>query len=113
MTSRAPADPLVTDLPALLAQQAGASYRQFLTVPALSVGLFAVDAGHRDTQQPHEQDEVYVVLSGAAVLDVAGVRTSISTGSVAYVPAGAPHRFEDITDDLRVVVVFSPPYEGQ
>lgn len=104
---------LVTDLPALLAQQAGASYRQFLTVPALSVGLFAVAGGHRDTQQPHRQDEVYVVISGAAVLDVAGTRTPVAAGSVAYVPAHVPHRFEDVTEDLRVVVVFSPPYDQQ
>ena len=103
--------PVVTHLSALLAEQGGATYRQFLTVPALSVGVFAAPAGHRDTQVPHAQDEVYVVLAGAAVLDVDGERTPVSAGSVAYVPAQVPHRFEDVTDDLHVVVVFSPPYD--
>lgn len=104
---------VVRDLEGLLAQQAGASYRQFLTVPAMSVGFFAVPEGHRDTQQPHRQDEVYVVLSGSAVLDVDGTRSPVGAGSVAYVPAHVPHRFEDITEDLRVVVVFSPPHAQQ
>lgn len=113
MTVRDEEEPvhLVTSVDALLPEQGGASYRQFLTVPALSVGLFAVPAGHRDTQQPHRQDEVYVVVSGTAVLEVAGTRTPVSAGSVAYVPAGVPHRFEAVGDDLRVVVVFSPPYD--
>jgi mannose-6-phosphate isomerase-like protein (cupin superfamily) len=101
--------PLVVGAEDLLSAQAGASYREFLRVPALSLGLFAVGAEHRDTQTPHASDEVYVVVSGEAVLDVAGTRSSVRTGSVAYVPAGVPHHFEDTSDDLRVVVVFAPP----
>lgn len=100
--------PLVTDLAALLTAQDAATYREFLRVPALSLGLFAVGQGHVDTQTPHRQDEVYVVLDGAAVLEVAGERTPVSAGSVAYVPALVPHRFVDVTVDLRVVVVFAP-----
>lgn len=103
--------PLVTDVAALLAEQGGASYRQLLTVPALSRGLFAVPAGHDDTQSPHEQDEVYVVVSGSAVLEVDGERMPVGAGSMAYVPARVPHRFVGIADDLRVAVVFSPPYD--
>ncbi len=34
----------------------------------------------------------------------------MSVGSVAYVPARVPHRFTDISTDLRVMVVFAPPY---
>ena len=105
-------DALVTDLTALLGDQGRRTYRQFLTGPALSVGLFAAPAGHVDTQTPHAQDEVYVVLAGSAVLDVDGRRTPVAPGSVAYVPAEVPHRFEDVSDDLHVVVVFAPPYDG-
>ena len=112
MTDPAP-EPVVRDLDALLHLQGGRTYRQLLTVPALSVGLFAAPPGHSDTQQPHEQDEVYVVVAGAAVLDVDGARAAVGPGSVAYVPAGVPHRFRDVTEDLHVVVVFSPPYPDE
>ena len=103
--------PLVTDPPTLLAEQGGATYREVLRAPALSLGLFALEVGGEDTQSPHEQDEVYVVVEGTAVLDVAGERTPVSSGSAAYVPARVPHRFLDVSADLRVMVVFVPPYE--
>jgi quercetin dioxygenase-like cupin family protein len=34
---------------------------------------------------------------------------TVGRGSVVFVPAGVPHRFHHITEELRVLVVFSPP----
>lgn len=104
---------MVSDLAALLAAHLGATYREVLRVPALSLRPFAVGPGHDDTQTPHQQNEVYVVLGGAAVLDIAGKRSAVAAGSIAYVPALVPHRFVEITDDLRVIVLFSPPLTNQ
>jgi mannose-6-phosphate isomerase-like protein (cupin superfamily) len=101
--------PLVVSLEALLTEQDRVSYREFLRVPALSLGLFTVRPGHGDRQEPHREDEVYVVVAGQAILEVDGVRSAVGPGSVAYVPASAPHHFSEITSDLRVIVVFSPP----
>jgi mannose-6-phosphate isomerase-like protein (cupin superfamily) len=101
--------PLVTDVEALVAQHGSTRYNEFVRVPALSLGLFAVGAGHEDTQSPHAEDEVYVVVAGRATLVVDGERNEVSSGSVAYVPARVPHRFEEVTEDLRVYVVFAPP----
>ena len=112
MNAGAPHGPqaaLVTDLTRLLGAHGGATYREFLRVPALSLGLFAASPGYADVQSPHEQDEVYVVLAGAAVVDVSGDRRPVQAGSVVYVPKGVPHHFLDVSDDLRVVVVFAPP----
>jgi mannose-6-phosphate isomerase-like protein (cupin superfamily) len=100
---------LVTDLDTLVASQGEQTYREFLRVAAMSVGFFAASAGHDDKQQPHEQDEVYVVLAGRAVLDIDGTRKPVAAGSIAYVPARLPHRFTDIGDGLQVAVVFAPP----
>ena len=101
--------PLVTSVDALVAEHGSSRYIEFLRVPALSLGLFAVGAGHEDSQSPHRQDEVYVVVSGRATLVVDGERTLVAAGSVAYVPAHVVHRFEDVTEDLRVYVLFAPP----
>lgn len=98
--------------PELLAVQQTSGYREFVQQPALSVGLFRALDGHVDSQTPHDQDEVYVVLAGSAVLDVDGTRTPVGAGSVAYVPPRVPHRFTDIRGDLQVVVVFAPRYTG-
>lgn len=62
-----------------------------------------------DPQKPHSQDEVYLVVSGRAALTVGLETTQVARGSVVYVPAGVAHKFHHITEDLRVVVVFSPP----
>ncbi|MFH9658146.1 cupin domain-containing protein [Streptomyces sp. NPDC017248] len=85
------------------------AYLQFLRERNMSVGLYALDAGERDPQQPHRQDEVYFVVSGRASLTVGAETTEVARGSVVYVPAGVTHRFHHVSEDLRVLVVFSPP----
>lgn len=102
----------VAGLVELLAEHGDATYREFLREPSLSLGLFTAPPGHVDTQTPHDVDEVYVVVAGRAVLDVDGSRSPVGPGAVAYVPAQVPHRFVDVTEDLRVIVVFVPPEPG-
>jgi mannose-6-phosphate isomerase-like protein (cupin superfamily) len=85
------------------------AYLQFLRERNMSAGLYALDRGAVDPQRPHRQDEVYLVVSGRASLTVGDETTQVARGSVAYVPAGVPHRFHHISEDLRVMVVFSPP----
>ncbi|MCA6093981.1 cupin domain-containing protein [Streptomyces sp. SCA3-4] len=85
------------------------AYLQFLRERNMSVGLYALDAGASDPQGPHAQDEVYLVVSGRASITVGAETTQVGRGSVVYVPAGETHRFHHISEDLRVLVVFSPP----
>lgn len=85
------------------------AYLQFLRERNMSVGLYALDRTAQDTQKPHRQDELYVVVSGRGVITIGEESTPVARGSVVYVPAGATHRFHHISEDLRVLVVFSPP----
>ncbi|GEB53154.1 MULTISPECIES: cupin domain-containing protein [Streptomyces] len=85
------------------------AYLRFLSERNMSAGLYALDRGSPDPQQPHPQDEIYFVVSGRASLTVGDETTEVARGSVAYVPAGTAHRFHHISEDLRVLVVFSPP----
>jgi mannose-6-phosphate isomerase-like protein (cupin superfamily) len=80
-----------------------------MRVPSLSVGTYSIPAGGSDGQQPHTEDEVYVVMAGRGriVADDSG-EAEVAPGSVIYVPAREAHRFVDITEDLTVVVVFAP-----
>lgn len=84
-------------------------YAEWVRSGSLSAGVYRLAAGAADGQSPHEEDEVYVVTRGAASLEIEGLASPVQPGSVAYVPARAPHRFVDISDDLEVVVVFAPP----
>lgn len=90
----------------------GVNYLEFLRVPAMSAGLYTLSADESDIQQPHREDEIYVVLAGAATFTGGGESALVSSGSVIFVPAYEEHRFRDITADLEVVVIFAPPETG-
>lgn len=98
----------LTDLLAA-SSDARRSYAEVLRVKALSAGVYELAAGAEDLQQPHTEDEVYVVLRGQARATVGGEVVNVTPGSFLYVPAGVPHRFHDIDEDLTVLVVFAPP----
>jgi mannose-6-phosphate isomerase-like protein (cupin superfamily) len=79
----------------------------------LSTGVYLLPAGQPDPQQPHTEDEIYHVLRGRATLRVGDETRPVGPGAVAFVPAGAPHRFEDIEEDLVSLVVFAPAYRSR
>ena len=58
-----------------------------------------------DRQQPHEDDEVYVVLGGSGTLRVEGEEIAVREGSAVFVPAGADHRFTAY-EHLSLLVIF-------
>ncbi|MBM3598760.1 MAG: cupin domain-containing protein [Alphaproteobacteria bacterium] len=77
----------------------------------MEVKLYAPRGG--DPQQPHDRDEVYVVMYGSGTFDNGGQRRSFRPGDLLFVPAGIEHRFEGFTDDLVVWVVFYGPRGGE
>jgi mannose-6-phosphate isomerase-like protein (cupin superfamily) len=84
----------------------GTPYFEFLRVPQLSCGIYSLAAGAKDTQSTHDEDEVYVVLKGRAVLVVDGEETVLDDGSIVYVPADVAHEFIRIEEDLSLLVLF-------
>jgi mannose-6-phosphate isomerase-like protein (cupin superfamily) len=90
------------------AQPGGTNWIEHLRVPDLSVGTYSIPAGGTDDQEPHTEDEIYVVTAGQATFEAGGDRVPVSPGSVIYVPAHEPHRFTDVTQDLATVVLFAP-----
>ncbi len=66
-----------------------------------------------DPQTPHEQDELYVVVSGSGEFVNGDERHTFGPGDVLFVPAGVPHRFEDFTGDFQTWVIFHGPEGGE
>jgi mannose-6-phosphate isomerase-like protein (cupin superfamily) len=73
--------------------------------PGLELGVYVLVAPEPDRQQPHEHDEVYVVLEGSGILQVEGESVPVSEGSAVFVGAGAEHRFTAY-ERLSVLVIF-------
>ena len=76
---------------------------------AMSVRYYA-PAG-RDPQTPHDQDEIYIVVSGSGTV-VSGPsetdleRRAFSSGDAIFIPARHVHRFEHFTPDFATWVIF-------
>ena len=60
----------------------------------------------KDNQQPHEQDEVYVIASGSGIFDLDGKKSQFQAGDLIYVPAHTPHHFENFSADFATWVIF-------
>jgi mannose-6-phosphate isomerase-like protein (cupin superfamily) len=88
---------------------AGKPYLEFLRSNDLSVGLYVLPAGGVDKQQPHREDEIYVVMSGSAQFTAGDSTRDVLPGDVIYVAKEVPHRFHDITADMQLIVLFAPP----
>ncbi len=73
--------------------------------PGVEVGVYVLVAPEPDRQQPHEWDEIYVVLGGNGVLTVEDEDISLGEGGAVFVRAGAEHRFSAY-EHLAVLVLF-------
>jgi mannose-6-phosphate isomerase-like protein (cupin superfamily) len=89
---------------------AGGGYEIVHESPGLEIGVYVLVAPEPDRQQPHDDDEVYVVLEGRGVLEVEGVATPLEQGEGLFVPAGAEHGFTGY-EQLAVLVIFDRPKE--
>jgi mannose-6-phosphate isomerase-like protein (cupin superfamily) len=87
---------------------AGGGYEIVHSSPGLELGVYVLVAPEPDRQQPHEDDEVYVVLEGSGTLEIEGERVDLGEGRACFVPAGADHRFVGY-EQLAVLVVFERP----
>jgi mannose-6-phosphate isomerase-like protein (cupin superfamily) len=87
---------------------AGGGYEIVHESPGLEIGVYVLVAPEPDRQQPHEDDEVYLVLEGHGSLEVEGVETPLEEGHGIFVPAGAEHRFTGY-EHLSVLVIFDRP----
>jgi mannose-6-phosphate isomerase-like protein (cupin superfamily) len=89
----------------------GKRYAVALEHGTLEVGVYAPRG--EDPQEPHKQDEIYVVMRGQGTFVHGEVREKFDSGDMLFVPAGVVHRFEDFSDDLAIWVMFYGPEGGE
>lgn len=89
----------------------GERFAELFEHGTLLVEIYA-PRGH-DPQQPHDRDELYIVVSGSGQFVNGAARHPFGPGDALFVPAGIEHRFEEFGDDLVVWVVFYGPKGGE
>ncbi len=77
----------------------------------MKVGLYAPSAA--DTQGPHKQDELYIVVRGSGDFIKNGERRRFAARDVIFVEAGSPHCFENFSRDFATWVIFWGPAGGE
>ena len=87
-------------------QAADGGYEIVHQSPGLEIGVYVLVAPEPDRQQPHDRDEVYVVLSGRGTLQIAEDSVELHEGDAAFVAAGVDHQFTGY-EGLSVLVVFA------
>jgi mannose-6-phosphate isomerase-like protein (cupin superfamily) len=93
-------------------REQGGGYEVVHASPGLELGVYVLMAPEADRQQPHDYDEVYVVLEGSGVLEVEGEQTALREGEALFVAAGAEHRFVAY-EQLALLVVFNGPQSAE
>lgn len=89
-------------------EQSDEAYLEFFRVPTLSLGLYSLPVDAIDQQQPHTEDEVYYIVSGRGQVRVEHEDREVEPGSIVFVPANVKHHFHSITEELKILVFFSP-----
>ena len=84
------------------------SWIEHFRVDDLSIGTYSIPAGGSDGQDPHTEDEIYVVQQGRATLETGDGSAEVGPGAVVFVPANEEHRFVNVTEDFAVLVLFAP-----
>ena len=84
---------------------AGGGYEVVHESAGVELGVYVLVAPEPDRQQPHEDDEIYVVLDGSGTLEVDGKAVEVKEGDAVFVEAGAHHRFTAY-EHLALLVLF-------
>ena len=105
-------DPLISKKVALTKlENSKKEFLELFTHGTLSVEVYKPN--QVDKQQPHERDEVYVVISGKGTFYHEGKRVKFEAGDFLFVPAGDEHRFENFSEDFSTWVFFYGPKGGE
>ena len=85
----------------------GKSYFQtFLNKESLAVGVLFLRPGEKDTQEPHESDEIYYIIDGNGFLQINKKSYSVKKDQIYFVARNISHYFYGNTKNLSVLYFF-------
>ena len=81
-------------------------FHTFINKDSLATGILILKPGEEDTQEPHESDEVYFIISGNGFLKIKNKDYKISKDKLFFVGKDVPHYFHSNTKELKVLYFF-------
>jgi len=84
-------------------------FHTFLNRENLAAGILVLQPGEKDTQGPHESDEIYYIVRGDGFLKINKKDYPISEGKAFFVEKNVEHYFFGNTKELVVFYFFGGP----
>ena len=81
-------------------------FSTFIDKESLAAGVLLLRPGEKDTQIPHENDEVYFILAGNGFLKIKDKNYDVSKNKLFFVAKNVEHCFHGNTEDLQVLYFF-------
>lgn len=84
-------------------------FHTFINRESLAAGILLMQPGEKDTQTPHESDEIYYIIRGDGYLKINKKDYPVSEGKVFFVAKNVEHYFFGNTKELVVLYFFGGP----
>ena len=84
-------------------------FQTFINRDNLATGVLVLQPGEKDTQEPHDSDEVYYVISGDGFLKIKNKDYKVSKDKVFFVGKDVEHCFHGNKKELKVLYFFGGP----
>ncbi len=84
-------------------------FSTFINKNSLATGILILQSGEEDTQTPHDNDEVYFIISGNGFLKINNKDYKVSKNKLFFVEKNMKHFFYGNTKELRVLYFFGGP----
>jgi len=81
-------------------------FHTFIDKQSLAAGVIFLKPGEKDTQAPHESDEIYYILEGNGFLQINDKSYRIKKEEIYFVAKDVPHHFYGNTKNLSVLYFF-------
>ena len=81
-------------------------FETFINKSSLAAGVLVLKPGEEDTQEPHDSDEVYYVISGDGFLKIKDKDYKVSKDKVFFVAKDVVHYFHGNKKELKVLYFF-------
>ena len=79
-------------------------FMNILNTHTMEVGIIKLRKNQKDTQQPHESDEIYYVISGNGKIVINKNEYDVKPGNIIYIPKNTSHHFQTINENELVVL---------
>ena len=90
-------------------KKSGMYFHTFINKPSLAAGVLVLQPGEEDTQEPHDADEVYYIISGNGFLKIKNKDYKVSKDKLFFVAKNVKHNFHGNKKELKVLYFFGGP----